>query len=78
MKLAVKKESGIIPFSGFHYTLHPMKMENNEQADIFNLMGYVIIEVEDSAGERLIEAAISALNHQMEIASLTESLRKME
>lgn len=73
MKLAVKKDHGSIPGGGFHYMLHPMKLEPEEmQAAVFELMGYHIIDVDEPTGERLIASARAALNHQIEVATLTE------
>lgn len=72
MKLAVRKEPGSIPGSGFHYMLHPFIMQSDVEAAIFDSMGYHIIEVETDKGERLLKQAQAALNHQIEIAVITE------
>lgn len=76
MKLAVRKEPGAIPGAGFHYTLHPVKIENSMQAVFFELIGYVVIEVIDEYGEILIRQGLAALNHQVEIAIYTEKALK--
>ncbi len=77
MKLAVRKEPGIVPGSGFHYMLFPMKMdENGMESEFFRLMGYVIVDVEDARGEELLAQGRAALKHQVEIAYLTDAAEK--
>lgn len=74
MKLAVKKEAAQNG-SGFHYMMFPNKMECPEihtQSWCFELMGYIIIEVDDAKGEELLQSARKALGHQCEIAVLAE------
>jgi len=73
MKLAVKKEPGFIPGGGFHYMMHPMKFESDQQAAVYELMGYNIVTVDEATGERLLEQARAALSHQVEVAYLTEN-----
>lgn len=72
MKLAVRKEPGIIPGSGFHYMLHPMAMATDQEAAIFEMIGHTILDVDDDMGKRLLESARLALAHQVEVATLTE------
>lgn len=73
MKLAVNKMPGHIPGGGFHYLLHPIAMQSAEEAALFELMGYVILDIADDAkGERLLRQAQAALQHQVEVAVLTE------
>jgi hypothetical protein len=76
MKLAVRKDVGSVPGGGFHYMLHPMKMQSDQEAEIFNLMGHTIIEVDEERGEGLLKSAIAALNHQIDVACLTEEAIK--
>ncbi len=72
MTLAVRKEPTSVPGGGFHYALHPIAVESGAQAAVFELMGYIIIEVDEAVGERLLRHAISALEHQIEVAVLAE------
>lgn len=72
MKLAVRKEPGHIPGSGFHYHLMPFKIETDAQATIYEHMGLISIEVPDEVGLRLLKEAAAALLHQVEIAILAE------
>lgn len=72
MKLAVVKDiSGSNPMGGFHYLLMPV-MLTDQSAPLWEGMGHTIIEVEEEHGKRLLQAAGAALQHQMEIAVLTE------
>jgi len=74
MKLAVRKDtSGTVPMGGFHYMLHPLKMDTGFEANLYQMMGYITIEVEQEKGQQLLEAAREALAHQMEVAILTEA-----
>lgn len=72
MKFAVRKEEGQIPGAGFHYMLHPIAMRNDIEAAIFSRTGHLIIEVDTATGNRLINEACAALNHQCEVALITE------
>lgn len=72
IKLAVRKEEGSIRGGGFNYFLHPLKMDNDASAEIFRLMGYIIVEVGETRGEELIVQARAALHHQIEVAWLTD------
>lgn len=76
MKLAVRKEEGIIPGSGFHYSLHPFPMKDDFEAVVFEKMGYHIIELGDEDGKRLCSEAGKALMHQIEVAVLVEERKK--
>lgn len=78
MKLAVRKEPGHIPGSGFHYHLFPIEMNGPEGMHelAFKMMGHVIIEVDDERGKELIKDAKLALKHQVEIALLTDAAEK--
>jgi hypothetical protein len=76
MKLAVRKEEGAIPGGGFHYMLHPMKMTSEFEAEMYRLMGYIIIEVPETIGEEYLDQARQALRHQLEIAHLAEKSLK--
>lgn len=71
-KLAVRKEPGIIPGGGYHYMLHPIAMKSDQEAAIFETIGYVIIEVDDAHAAKLLDNARAAINHQVEVAVLTE------
>lgn len=75
MKLAVRKETGEIPGSGFHYFLLPIKLESDFQAAAFEQMGHIIIEVDADKAEALLDQARLALRHQIEIAHLAEAAR---
>jgi hypothetical protein len=77
MKLAVKKEPGIIPGSGFHYMLHPMAMQSDQEAAVFELMGHIILDVSEDQGKPYLEEARKALNHQVKIAFLTDAAEKL-
>lgn len=73
MKLAVRKDtSGTVPMGGYYYMLHPFEMESVFQEKTFKQMGHLIIEVDDKEGARLLKEAAAALNHQIEVAILTE------
>ncbi len=73
MKLAVRREPGHIPGSGFHYMLFPMPMNANlMEPAFFELMGYIIIDVDEARGLELISEARAALKHQIEVAILTD------
>lgn len=72
MKLAVMKMPGHIPGGGFHYCLVPKRLESDSEAAIWQLMGHTVIEVSAEVGERLLASAVAALNHQVEVAYLTE------
>ncbi len=73
MKLAVRKEEGSIPGAGFHYNLHPIEMRNDLETEIFQRMGYIIIEVPEKKGAQLIKAACAALSHQIEVAVFADA-----
>lgn len=73
MKLAVKKDtSAENPLAGYHYMLMPVLMESDQMAALWALMGHTIIEVDEERGLRLLKAAGAALQHQVEVAYLTE------
>jgi hypothetical protein len=77
MKLAVRKEPGYIPGSGFHYMLfcvHPM--EDEMESAVFARMGHIIIDVPDEDGQRMMNEARAALKHQMEIAYLADAAER--
>lgn len=76
MKLAVRKDEGSVPGGGYHYMLMPKKFEDERETQIWQMMGHIIIEVPDEHGERLLTQAGAALNHQMEVAVLTEKAIK--
>lgn len=76
IKLAVNKMPGHIPGGGFHYLLHPIAMMSDQEAEIFKLMGYVIIEVPGEKATELLKEANAALKHQVEVAILTEQALK--
>lgn len=77
MKLAVRKEPGIIPGSGFHYMLFPMEMKDAFEVESFALMGHVIIEVPPDQGKKLLEEGRKALVHQIEIAKITDQFENI-
>lgn len=72
MKIAVKKEVGSVPGGGFHYMLHPIKMQGDFEAQIYEQIGYIVFDVIDSEGERMLLEAGSALKAQLEVAYATE------
>ena len=72
MKLAVMKAEGHIPGGGYHYMLHPIALKDDFEADVFKMIGYVILEVTDADGEKLLKEAREALMHQCQVAVLTE------
>ncbi len=79
MKLAVMKDtSGRVPMGGFHYMLMPIKLEDDMQAEIYKLMGHIIIEVPDEKGEQLIKAACATLQHQLEVAVFADAAESLE
>ena len=71
MKLAFRKEPAAIPMN-YHYFLHIMPITCDTEAAIYETIGYVVIEVEDTKANRLLEASRAALNHQVEIAYIVE------
>lgn len=71
MKLAVKKEPGSIPLAGYHYYVIPIEL-SDDQAALFELTGHIIIEIENTVGQRIVEDACKALRHQCEIANFAE------
>ena len=77
MKLAVRKDtSGTVPLGGYYYSLHPIKLRDDFEANTYELMGYIIITVEDSRGEELLKEAREALNHQINVSVLAEDALK--
>jgi len=70
--LAVKKDEGSVPMGGFHYMLHPIEMRSPEEAQIFQFMGYVIVEVDAAWGKKLVAEAHAALAHQVQVAVLVD------
>lgn len=78
MKIAIRKEEGGIPGSGYHYMAHPIPMRDEFEANCFKLMGHIIIEVPDNKGEQLLMAAKAALAHQLEIAVFADAAESIE
>lgn len=78
MKLAVRKEQGAIPGGGFHYMLHIEPMPTAVEAAIFDKMGYIVVDVSDETGARLLEQARAALLHQVEIAVLADAAERQQ
>jgi len=76
MRLAIKRECGHIPLSGYHYQLHAFPIRCNEEAAAFSCLGYMIAEVEELRGERLLDEARHALTLQAELMLLDEVERK--
>lgn len=74
MKLAIRKEEGSIPMGGYHYNLVPLKFESDREASLWGLLGYIIIEVTEEEGLRLLREAGAALRHQVEVAFITERM----
>ncbi len=72
MEIAVRKEEGSIPGTGYHYLMHPIKFENEFQAACYEQMGYVVFDVADTLGEELLVQARQALCHQIQVAHLCE------
>lgn len=70
--VAIRKDEGSIPGSGFHYMMMPMKMESPFQAYTYSRMGFKILELEDDIAERLLKESNAALVHQIEVANFTE------
>lgn len=71
MRLAVRIEEGRIPGGGYHYMLHPMEVSDAE-APLWAGMGYVLTEVDEARGRRLLQEAGAAIRHQVEIAVLVD------
>lgn len=79
MKLAVRKDaSSNVPAGGFHYMLHPQAMAGDMGAAVYEQMGYIIIEVPDEVGTRLIAGAVEALKHQVQVACLAEHALRLK
>lgn len=71
MKLAIRKDEGSIPGGGFHYMLHPFAVEEGCEG-FWRVIGYVVVDVPDPEGQRLLKQAGEALRHQVEVAFLCE------
>lgn len=71
MKLAIKKEEGSVPGGGFHYMLHPFEVD--QPADFWRQIGYVVVDVPEEQGQRLLQEARQAMRYQLEIAYLCEA-----
>ena len=71
MKLAIKKRADILP-DNFHYFLHPIPFQNDFEPQLFSQMGYIIVDVDDETGNRMLEESRSSLRHQLEVAHLAE------
>lgn len=72
VKLAVRKDEGSVPGGGYHYCLFPKVIENDVEAQMFRMMGFILIEVPNDQADRLLAEAGAALRHQVEIAVLAE------
>lgn len=72
MRLAVKKDPGSVVGGGFHYMLHPIAMRDLFEEGVYRQMGYIILQVDDQKGERMLAEASKALCHQLEVAEVTE------
>ena len=53
-------------------------MTNDGEAELFEMMGYIAVEVDSEKGKMLIDQAVNALNHQITIAVLAEKELKHE
>ncbi len=73
MKLAIRKEPAV---GGFIYSLFPLEMGSEPQAQAFGMNGYVIIEVEKENGLKLMSEARASLSHQIEISSLAQDAER--
>jgi hypothetical protein len=71
VKIAVRKTESIYP-NNFHYNVLPIPIESEELAASFELMGNIILEVDDDNGKRIMQQAKDALAHEVEVAILTE------
>ncbi len=78
MLVAVRKEEGSIPGTGFHYLMYPIKFTNEMEPKFFELMGYIVFEVNDELGEELLRQARAALSHQVQVAHLCEGAIKIQ
>jgi len=76
MRLAIKREAGEIPLCGYHYHLHPFVIRCDQEAAAFASIGYMIVEVEELRGERLLDEAKHYLALQAELLVLDEVERK--
>lgn len=76
IKLAIRKEPSAIPGAGFHYFLHPLELGNEQEAELFTLTGYIVVEVEAVEAKKLLQNAVTAIHHQLRIAALAEGLDK--
>jgi len=74
MKLAVRKYKTEIPCN-YHYSVHPMAMRDDREAEMFDVLGYDIFEFKDETGEQLLLGARQALNHEVTVAVLVEKAR---
>lgn len=78
MKLAVMKMPGHIIGGGYHYFLHPQRIEDKFQEECFSSMGHIIIEVTEERGEELLKESGQALLHQINIAALAYAAETKE
>ena len=76
LKLAVKRDGGELQgLGGYHWFLFPMVLDD-KQAAIYEHMGFIIIEVEETLCEQLLKDAAVALNHQLLLATLCHEVIK--
>jgi len=73
VKLAIRKEEGRIPGGGFHYFLAPHQELGEQDARLWAALGWIVVEVDQARGERLLSEAGGALRHQFEIARLADA-----
>ncbi len=69
MRLAVRKSDG---FGGSQYALHIEKMSDRFMCEAYERMGYVIVDIEENQGRRLLMQMMEAIRLQCELASITE------
>ncbi len=56
--------------------LHPMEIASAPECAFYEQIGYVVIEVPQAIGVKLLEEARAALQHQCHVAILTEAALK--
>lgn len=72
MILAVRKAMGRNP-TGVFFVLHPVPMQSDEQISLFRSMYYVMIQVSEDEGKRLINDALKSLAHKNELVIICQT-----
>jgi hypothetical protein len=74
--IAIKREPGRIPESGFYHVLYPIPVESDAQAHSLVMNGYKIIDLDPRIAENLLREACVAHNHQVHLAAIIEEALK--